>query len=274
MPKTTSIIRYPGGKSFAIPILKTFVPEGIKKLYSPFFGGGSFELFCMKEYGVHVFGNDIYEPVFDLFNQMSMNKTKLLQAIDSIKAPTDRKEFQSMKVLMEKTKSKLRRAAYFYILNKCSFNGLPTSFSPIMSKRSNRDLSLVDLSRLRMSNKDFKGFFEDIYPLDERALLFVDPPYYINASYYGYGRNHLDFDHQALAKYLTSTFRNAFWILCYNDCEEVRKMYQKNHIINVRWHHTMSKSKTQEIVILSISLSKYLGKKSSAANNKDIYDFL
>ena len=40
-----SLLRYPGGKTRAIKTLKNFIPFGTTEICSPFFGGGSFEIY-------------------------------------------------------------------------------------------------------------------------------------------------------------------------------------------------------------------------------------
>ena len=40
--KQKSPLRYAGGKSKAIKILKQYIPPNTKEICSPFFGGGSF----------------------------------------------------------------------------------------------------------------------------------------------------------------------------------------------------------------------------------------
>ena len=52
-----SPLRYPGGKTRAVKILKKYVNThfpGRKVILSPFFGGGSFEI-AMKEEGYKIF---------------------------------------------------------------------------------------------------------------------------------------------------------------------------------------------------------------------------
>ena len=44
-----SLLRYPGGKTKAIKQLKEFIPVGTKEICSPFFGGGSFELYLSTQ---------------------------------------------------------------------------------------------------------------------------------------------------------------------------------------------------------------------------------
>ncbi|MGI0004763.1 MAG: DNA adenine methylase, partial [Candidatus Nitrosotenuis sp.] len=56
-----SPLRYPGGKSRAVNIIAKYIPKGTKKLCSPFFGGGSFEIACAQT-GTRVYGYDSFQP--------------------------------------------------------------------------------------------------------------------------------------------------------------------------------------------------------------------
>ena len=60
-----SPLRYPGGKTRACKILHEIVGEYVdlkklKYIISPFFGGGSFEIFLSNRYGYSILANDIY----------------------------------------------------------------------------------------------------------------------------------------------------------------------------------------------------------------------
>ena len=43
-----SPLRYPGVKSRAVKIISKYIPKGTTEICSPFFGGGSLELFCAQ----------------------------------------------------------------------------------------------------------------------------------------------------------------------------------------------------------------------------------
>jgi len=72
--KNVSPLRYPGGKTRAIHILEkyinTYYPNK-KKIISPFFGGGSFELH-MKSKGYTIIANDLFIPLYTFW---TMKKT-------------------------------------------------------------------------------------------------------------------------------------------------------------------------------------------------------
>jgi len=56
-----SPLRYAGGKSWAVGYIVEYLPDNIKRLISPFFGGGSLEIAVAKELGIPVIGFDIFD---------------------------------------------------------------------------------------------------------------------------------------------------------------------------------------------------------------------
>ena len=57
-----SPIRYAGGKSLAVGHIIESLPN-IKRLVSPFFGGGSAEIAIAQKLGIKVIGSDIDKPL-------------------------------------------------------------------------------------------------------------------------------------------------------------------------------------------------------------------
>jgi DNA adenine methylase len=56
-----SPLRYAGGKSKAVGFILSNLPKlKTKRIVSPFFGGGSFELCASQELGIEVIGYDIF----------------------------------------------------------------------------------------------------------------------------------------------------------------------------------------------------------------------
>ena len=93
--------------------------------------------------------------------------------------------------------------------------------------------------------KDFKSVFND-YP---KNVFFCDPPYYINQNLYGNkGDHHVNFNHEDLCNKLLN--HKHPWLLCYNDCAEIRQMYNGCEIIPVNWTYGMNKSKKSSELII------------------------
>lgn len=70
-----------------------------------------------------------------------------------------------------------------------------------------------------ITNTDFQVMLSN---LSERALIYLDPPYY-NEGKHLYQVSMTVRQHQDLAKYLKSS--KHVWLLSYDDCPEIRKLY-------------------------------------------------
>ena len=97
-------------------------------------------------------------------------------------------------------------------------------------------------------NEDFEEFMKRYEPQDHLTV-FLDPPYYIESKLYGKdGDLHRNFQHERLASLLKT--RND-WLLCYNDCEYIRKLYEGCRIQKVNWSYGMNTTKeSNEIIIM------------------------
>ena len=253
----TSPLRYPGGKTRAGKLLWAFLQKEYPKtkyLVSPFFGGGSFELMCASR-GIKVFGNDLFEPVFNFWITLRYQSHDLAEACRLLR-PLSKADFYRLKSMIDTEKDDLLRAAYYFAINRSSFSGSTCSggFSEEAAKGRFTESSIERITNLDMSNvmpiynEDFEVFMNRYQP-QEDLTVFLDPPYSIENKLYGKdGDLHREFDHERLATLLKS--RND-WILCYNDCEHVRKLYEGCRIQKVSWSYGMNESKkSNEILIL------------------------
>lgn len=95
-----SLLRYPGGKTRAINILnKIFMNEfgdGVECCYSPFFGGGSFELFLKNTYGMSIIANDKFEPLINFWLCAKNDPHLLTDEINKLK-PLSRDKFYEIR---------------------------------------------------------------------------------------------------------------------------------------------------------------------------------
>ncbi len=248
-----SPLRYPGGKSRAIKILYDFIPEGTKELCSPFFGGGSFEIFCAQN-GIKVYGYDNFRPLVDFWQWLLKEPTKLADAVKKFH-PITREDFYKLQKKHVESQDSFERAVMFYVLNRASFSG--STLSGGMASGGDDDnprftLSSIDRIRnfkIKNLKVKFANFTKSIKKHPD-VLLYLDPPYLIENSLYGVrGDLHRDFDHDKLCQILKTRKK---WILSYNDSTKIREMYSGYTIIEVNWLYGMSKNKiSSEILILS-----------------------
>jgi hypothetical protein len=80
-----SPLRYAGGKSNAVGLILEHLPAlKEKKIVSPFFGGGSFELVLAKHLGFQVIGYDIFAILVNFWNQAISNPKELADELERL----------------------------------------------------------------------------------------------------------------------------------------------------------------------------------------------
>ena len=109
----------------------------------------------------------------------------------------------------------------------------------------------MDLSHFDVFNLDFEEFINQNE--NDRNLIFLDPPYYLQKESKLYGNNgdmHNHFDHIKLRKCLET---KTNWFMTYNNCDYIKNLYKDFKIIETSWSYGMNKSKkSSEIVITSL----------------------
>ena len=255
--KNVSPLRYPGGKTRAIPILERYINSyypNKKNILSPFFGGGSFELH-MKCKGYNVKANDLFVPLYTFWTMKQNDCDAIIEKIKE-KMPVSKELFHSLRDSILSTESNLvEKAANYFILNRCSFSGatLCGGFSKQAAEKrltesSIQRLKICDVNDIVFTNLDCNVFLE-LNPESDETIVYADPPYYIKT--YIYGKNgdmHENFDH---IKFAETIKQRSDWIISYNDCEYIRNLYHDCRIFQEKWSYGMNSSKqSSEIIIL------------------------
>ena len=251
-----SPLRYPGGKTRAIPILKKYITDhypGRTQLLSPFLGGGSFEL-EMARIGYTVVGNDIFKPLYSFWIEVKRDSKALAQSV-SEKMPVSKQTFADYRTHIMDITDMFEQAVKYYVVNRTSFSGATFcgGFSQQaadgrLTASSLETLRKTDMTHIDITNMDATVFL-NTYPQTDCTVVYADPPYYITSYVYGKdGDLHENFDHEGFARALK---QRSDWLLSYNDCEYIRTLYNDCVIHEVRWSYGMNKSKrSSEILIL------------------------
>lgn len=246
-----SLLRYPGGKSKAVKKIVRYFPSDIKRLVSPFIGGASVELH-MASKGVEVFGYDAFEPLVEFWQCAIEDPTRLAQEVRKLH-PMSRDDFYRLQREQTEPSEKYERAAIYFALNRSSFSGSTLSGGmspnhPRFNENAIERVASFRSARFTVNHADFKDSLADA--ADD--FLYVDPPYVVDkyARLYGHkGDHNRGFDHEGLADILRE--RDG-WVLSYNDCDEVRRLYGGFEFQTVVWPYGMNMSrKSNEVVILS-----------------------
>ena len=246
-PFVRSPLRYPGGKSRAVAVIKEHFPKNLKTLCSPFLGGASVELACARE-GIKVYAADAFEPLVNFWQKVKEDPALLAEKVQK-HFPLDRKEFYYLQKIFQNLEDFWEKAAIFFILNRASFSGTTLSGGmspdhPRFTRSSIERLRLFCTEHLEVAHSDWK----ETLSLHPNTFLYLDPPYANEGKLYGNkGNLHADFDHEALAQTLK---KRKGWVLSYNECQKVRDLYAGCKILTPKWTYGMSGKKASHEVLI------------------------
>jgi len=259
-----SPLRYPGGKTRACTKLDTILNEhfnitSFDNIVSPFFGGGSFEFHIQNNYQLNILANDKFIPLYNFWKICKSSKNKMCEELSKNLNAITKDKFISIREKIMNEKNEFNQSIMYFIINRSSFSGATLSggFSLEASKKRFTQSSIdrieqLDLSHFDIYNLDFEDFINQNN--NERNLIFLDPPYYLEKGSKLYGNNgdmHEKFSHEKLYECLL-TKKN--WVMTYNNCEYIKNLYKDFKIIDTSWKYGMNKSKaSSEIVIIGLN---------------------
>jgi len=248
-----SPLRYPGGKSRAIQLMKFLLPKEFEEYREPFVGGGSFFIYLRQVYPkLKIWINDLNPELYFFWKYAQKDSEKLASEIFKVKS--ERKNGQELfeELVNKDTKSlsELQRAVRFFVLNRITFSGVVEAggYSRLAFLGRFTDSSIRRVAKL---GKILEGV--RITCLDYRELLrnggkevfiFLDPPYFKATKSKLYGKNgilHLNFDHSEFANDMKKC--NHSWLITYDDSPEIRKNFNFANIYEWELQYGMNNYK-------------------------------
>ena len=279
------MLRYPGGKHK----LKKEILSSITKFYrakgsslyeyrEPFFGGGSIGLSLIRNYRSFpkkIWINDFDKALACLWNSIINNPQPLCDLVDSF-VPTAEKFFEFKRYLSSEDFLKTTVANLFLevgfkklAIHQMSYSGLGTKAGgPIGGKNQKskydvscrwnpakikkdifRTHSLLNSREIREGGCTYFDFPSVI--IDEEVpkfFLYLDPPYYEKGNEL-YQFAFSEEDHTRLRDRLEEC-KNP-WLLSYDDCEEVRGLYEGFPMKTISVNYTINTSRTKRELLIS-----------------------
>lgn len=240
-------LRYPGGKYYAIDILRPFF-DGIEhqEYREPFAGGAT--IFFNKEKSQINWLNDIDDELITLYQtiQCPSKRKKLAEKFENQPEATKEKWREVFETI---PKTPFEVAYKYYFLNRTSFSGKLVSaawgYRPKRSLPPRRWKERIipageKLENTLLTSQDFSCVIKHPAKSKHQVLMYVDPPYFKppKHKHYRYG---LDvFDHERLAILLSKTEHKFF--LTYDDCKEIREMYKWANIFELQFFYRVQNS--------------------------------
>ena len=198
--------------------------------YIEVFGGGGWILFHKKPENHFEVYNDFNPNLANLFRCVRDKPEELIGELEF--TLNSRLDFKHLRSEMKKAVElpDIKRAAYFYQLIRQSYaSGLDSYGAQPHSMWANFPLIRAACGRLQkvvVENKDFEQLIKQ-YDRPE-SFFYCDPPYYATEDYYedvGFTAD----DHKRLADALCAI--DGKFLLSYNDCPEIRALYNRPGII-------------------------------------------
>lgn len=236
-----SFIAWIGGKKLLRnKILEMFPEKGTFNRYVEVFGGAGWVLFAADKHAKMEVYNDVNNNLVNLFRCIKYHPDAVQDELRYILV--SREQFYDAKEQIEtRGMTDIQKAARFFILIKESFGADLHSFglrSRDMDK-AKEYLSAVSerLNKVVIENLDFEKILKNYDKKD--AFFYLDPPYYETEKYYP--DKFMPKDHIRLAESLSSI--KGKFLLSYNDCEYIRKLYGNYDIVEVERMHNLVQGK-------------------------------
>ena len=254
-----SPLRYAGGKSWAVGYIAEHIPRGVKRVVSPFFGGGSLEIALSKVAGFEVLGYDIFDILVNYWQVQISDPEALYQELSLLKP--DKETYEMVKSALRShwraeafIEDNVRLAAYYYFNHNLSYG--PGFLGWLSSVYANEEVYRRMLEKVRnfspgnlwVEVSDFRLSL----PEHKNDFLYLDPPYYLGEEsdlFIGlypmrnFPVHHHGFPHLELRN-LLDNHRGGF-LLSYNDSPVIREWYKDFRIVELRTSYTMGQGETR-----------------------------
>lgn len=269
-----SPLRYAGGKSKAIGLILNNLPKlRTKRIVSPFFGGGSFELCVSQNLNIEVIGYDIFGMLANFWNVLINHKDEFIQELKKFKITSDEFTYNrhvllnywdkiKPKDLVYNTKKQvqlaeedltlldtniIKQAVYYYYNMTLSYGpmflGWPSS-NEIKPDKFNRRIKMLE--NMKLKNISVKcDDFENVIPRHNEDFLFLDPPYYLegNSKMFkglypncNFAIHHNNFNHKKMCELLKN--HKGGFLITYNNCDTIREWYKDYKLEFPEWQYT------------------------------------
>jgi DNA adenine methylase len=235
-----SPLRYPGGKSRAVDLIATLVPE-FDEYREPFLGGGSVFLYLKQaNTNKRFWVNDLYPELYAFWKMLQNDVNLLFNKIYEW-----RLQFQNGKELHKflnenmKNFGDLERAAGFFIYNRITFSGTSLSggFSQAAFEGRFTDNSVHKLKQVAELLNETKitclDYEELVKAEGDNVFIFLDPPYFSATKSALYGKNgnmHKSFDHSRFAENMKNCHHK--WLITYDDSPYIRDLFSFANIMS------------------------------------------
>lgn len=243
-----SPFRYPGGKYRARSLICSLIPQ--HSYYAePFAGGAS--IFFAKDKVVQNVLNDIDCDLINCYTQIRDNVQEMIGHLAGEQATRERYDYYKNEY---QTDTKLKQAVRWYYLNRTSFSGIMNPVNCYWGYGDEYSMQPKNWpAHLRKCSEKLQGVelqcgsFENIITsAPTGAFLFIDPPYFATDQARIYTYKFTKDDHMRLKEVLMEHRDRVNFLLTYDDCPEIRKLYSWADFLEQEWQYTLARTDDQK----------------------------
>lgn len=234
-----SPLRYPGGKSRAVPLISSLIPS-FDEYREPFVGGGSVFIYCKQQFPDKKYWiNDLHPSLFRFWKMCQQDVEAVIEKVYQWRHELpEGKELHRFLMSHLSSFTELETAAAFFIINRITFSGTTESGGFSQQAFAGR-FTETSIQRLRPFGKlirdtkitDF-DYEEAMQQNGENVFIFLDPPYYSATKSALYGKNgnlHKSFDHLRFANTMKACAHQ--WLITYDDSPYIRELFSFANIL-------------------------------------------
>lgn len=268
-----SPLRYPGGKASLAPYMRAVFIENqlLDGVYvEPYAGGAAVALeLVMTDYARQAWLNDVDPAIYAFWHSVLYETEALIEKIRTV--PLDIDEWHKQRDIHSTPDGHdlLTLGFATFFLNRTNRSGILRGGSVIgglkqagkwrIDARFNRE-ALVERvrrvgqyrHRIRLFSEDAEDFLRTL-DLPERALVYLDPPYYHKGQRL-YRNHYQPSDHARIASLVQEVLPYR-WIVSYDDTPAIAELYAERRQIQYSLHYSaQTKRQGGELIVFSDNL--------------------
>ena len=190
MAHVTPFLRWAGGKTWLVKHLSSILGDiQINRYHEPFLGGAA--VFFAMDFKKTSYLSDCNEELVATYKIIKENPQEIISAFQRL----ENNEEQYYQIRATNPQGKIERAARFLYLNQTSYNGLyrvnrkgeynvPYGFRESMFYDTDRIMKASE--KLKKTNISHGDFTVNKCKIQEKDLLFLDPPYTVSHNNNGF----------------------------------------------------------------------------------------
>jgi DNA adenine methylase len=263
-----SFFRYPGGKSKLKNKILQKLQSELTEYREPFFGGGSIGINFLESNPQikKIWINDKDIGISSLWTSVINHSTELKNKIKEFH-PTvqDFDDFKRYLLNVAEPEDVVDCGFKKLAIHQISYSGLGTKSGTALGGKEQKSIYKIDCrwspdficKKIDKLNKLFSKFeihenkctnydFSKMLDLND-SIIYLDPPYYVKGNeLYQHGFNNED--HKRLSDHLKEN--KSHWVLSYDDCEEIRDLYNWAKIEDLTVNYTIKGSTNKKEILI------------------------